>query len=120
MIDALGIVANTMKNVLFRDAVNEAKTAVSMGANLSVPLKQNGRFPPLVYHMISIGEDTGQIDEMLDRIADYYDEEVEEATAQVVALMEPLIIVVLAIVVGVIVFSVVAPMGSIYNAIDQM
>lgn len=120
MIDALGIVANTLKNVLFRDAVNEAKTAVSMGANLSSPLKQNGQFPPLVYHMISIGEDTGQIDEMLDRIADYYDEEVEEATEQVVALMEPLIIVVLAIVVGVIVFSVVAPMGSIYNAIDQM
>ncbi len=120
MIDALGIVANTLKNVLFRDAVNEAKTAVSMGSNLSNPLKQNGQFPPLVYHMISIGEDTGQIDEMLDRIADYYDEEVEEATEQVVALMEPLIIVVLAVVVGTIVISVVAPMRSLYESLDQL
>lgn len=120
MMDALGIVANTLKNVLFRDAVNEAKTAVSMGSNLSNPLKANGQFPPLVYHMISIGEDTGQIDEMLDRIADYYDEEVEEATEQVVALMEPLIIVVLAVVVGTIVISVVAPMGSLYESLDQL
>ena len=120
MIDALGIVANTLKNVLFRDAVNEAKTAVSMGSNLSNPLKQNGQFPPLVYHMISIGEDTGQIDEMLDRIADYYDEEVEEATEQVVALMEPLSIVVLAVVVGTIVISVVAPMRSLYESLDQL
>lgn len=120
MMDALGIVANTLKNVLFRDAVNEAKTAVSMGSNLSNPLKANGQFPPLVYHMISIGEDTGQIDEMLDRIADYYDEEVEEATEQVVALMEPLIIVVLAVIVGTIVISVVAPMGSLYESLDQL
>ena len=120
MMDALGIVANTLKNVLFRDAVNEAKTAVSMGSNLSNPLKANGQFPPLVYHMISIGEDTGQIDEMLDRIADYYDEEVEEATEQVVALMEPLIIVVLAVVVGTIVISVVAPMRSLYESLDQL
>lgn len=120
MMDALGIVANTLKNVLFRDAVNEAKTAVSMGSNLSNPLKANGQFPPLVYHMISIGEDTGQIDEMLDRIADYYDEEVEEATEQVVALMEPLIIVALAVIVGTIVISVVAPMGSLYESLDQL
>lgn len=120
MIDALGIVAKTLKNVLFRDAVNEAVTAVSMGSNLSTPLKQNGQFPPLVYHMISIGEDTGQIDEMLDKVADYYDEEVEEATEQVVALMEPLIIVVLAVVVGTIVISIVAPMGSLYENLGNL
>ena len=120
MIESLAIVAQTMKNVLFRDAVNEAKTAVSMGSGLAAPLKQNGQFPPLVYHMISIGEETGQIDQMLDKVADYYDEEVEEATQQVMAMLEPLIIVILAIVVGTIVISVVAPMGAMYNAIDQM
>lgn len=117
MIEALGITAQTLKNVLFRDAVNEAKTSVSMGSNLSGPLKTNGQFPPLVYHMIGIGEDTGNIDGMLDRVADYYDEEVEEATEQLVALMEPLIIVVLGVIVGSIIIAVVAPMARMY---DQM
>lgn len=70
--------------------------------------------------MMHIGEETGDIDGMLTRIADYYDEEVEIATGQIMAAIEPMIIIVLAAIVGVVVFSVMLPMVSMYNAVDSM
>ena len=91
-----------------------------MGSNLSLPLKESGQFPPLVYQMISIGEDTGNIDGMLDKVADYYDEEVKEATEQMMSLLEPAIIIILALVVGTIVMSVIMPMSSMYQALDNV
>ncbi len=120
MIDALTITAGTMKNKLFKDAVLGAKDAVSMGSNLSSPIKSSGQFPPLVYHMIGIGEDTGNIDGMLTKLADYYDEEVEETTQQIMALLEPLIIIILALVVGTIVLAVISPMAAMYQGLDKL
>ncbi|MDD6550581.1 MAG: type II secretion system F family protein [Lachnospiraceae bacterium] len=119
MMEALSITAGTLTNVMFEKAVMAARDAVSMGSNLSMPLKDSAVFPPLVYHMIGIGESTGDIDGMLDKVADYYDEEVKEATEQLMALLEPLIIIALAVIVGTIIMSVILPMASMYKSLDR-
>ncbi|MDD3347410.1 type II secretion system F family protein [Oscillibacter sp.] len=120
LIDALEITANTMTNVYFRDALLSAKEDVGMGEPLSQTLLRSSLFPSLVHHMIGIGEETGDLDHMLNRLADYYDEEVELSTQQVMALIEPMIIVFLALVVGTIVFAVIMPMGSMYSGLDNL
>jgi type IV pilus assembly protein PilC len=120
MIDALEITANTMTNVYFKDAILEARSDVAMGTSLSEPLQRCGMFPPLVYHMVGIGEETGNIDGMLTKLADYYDEEVEAATQSLAAAMEPAIIIILAGVVGTIVLSVILPMASMYSALENI
>ena len=120
LIDSMDIVADTMTNVWFKEALLDAKDAVSVGAPLSEPLRDANVFPPLVYHMVGIGEETGGTEEMLSKLADYYDEEVEAATQQMMAFLEPLIIVVLAVVIGTIVLSVIAPMGAMYSNLDNL
>lgn len=120
MIEALEITSHTMTNVFFREALEQAKDDVSMGNPLSETLQRSGVFPPLVYHMAGIGEDTGDVDGMLTKMADYYEEEVQQATQQVMALLEPLIIVLLALIVGTIVIAVISPMMTMYTALDSM
>ena len=120
MIDALDITSETMDNIFFREAMQQAKEDVSMGQPLSETLERSKQFPPLVYHMLHVGEETGDIDGMLTKLADYYDEEVEMATGQVMAAIEPMIIIVLAVVVGTVVFAVLMPMMSMYSALDSM
>jgi type IV pilus assembly protein PilC len=120
MIEALEITAGTMSNVYFKDAILEARSDVSMGTTLSEPLKRTNLFPPLVHHMVGIGEETGNIDGMLTKLADYYDEEVEAATQAVAAALEPAIIIILAAVVGTIVMAVMLPMASMYSALDSL
>jgi type IV pilus assembly protein PilC len=120
MIDALQIVSGTMTNIYFRDALLAAKEQVTMGDPLSVCLKQSGLFPPLVFHMTGIGEESGNIEEMMTRLASYYEDEVEQTTAQLMAALEPLIIIILAVVVGTIIFSVVLPMMNMYSALGSL
>jgi hypothetical protein len=106
MIEALEIAGNTMKNVIFKDAVLEAKDKVAQGRPLSEPLKVGKVFPNMIVHMIGIGEETGNMEEMLVTAASYYEEEVEVTTQSVTALIEPLIIVVMAAIVGVIIMAI--------------
>ena len=120
LVDAVEITANTMQNVLFHDAMLEARDEVIKGVPLSDPLQQSGLFPPMLYHMVRIGEESGSTEEMLTKLADYYDEEVEMATESLMAAMEPLIIIVLAAVVCVILAAIMAPMLSMYSALDNM
>lgn len=120
LVEAVGIVANTMTNVYFREAMEEAKDDIMIGQPLSVPLQRCGLFPPMAYHMIRIGEESGNTEEMLDKLADYYEEEVEMAVATVMAAMEPMIIVVLAAIVLVLVGACMAPMLTMYDAFDAM
>lgn len=120
LVEALDITARTMTNVYFEDAVLEAKEQVLKGIPLSEPLKNSGLFPPMVIHMVKIGEDTGDLEAMLEKMADYYDEEVELATQSLMAALEPMIIVFLAIIVGVLVGSVVAPMLSLYTGLENI
>ena len=120
LIEALEIVSRTMGNVHFREALEEAKDDVAMGESLSSSIARSGLFPPLVYHMIGIGEETGDIEGMLTKLADYYEEEVELTTQQVMAAVEPMIIIVLALIVGVIVGAVMLPMMTMYDAMDSL
>ena len=119
MIDAVEQVAKMMDNKIIRDGLLEAKTQVAKGIPLSKPLKDMEMLPPMLSAMTKIGEETGDIEEMLSKVADYYDEEVEEATNKLTAAMEPLIMVVLACIVGMIVAAVYGPIMSMYSALDQ-
>ena len=109
-----------MDNVYFEEALKDAKEEVLKGVPLSEPLKTCGLFPPMVVHMVKIGEDTGDMEAMLEKMADYYDEEVELATQSLMAALEPMIILFLAIIVGVLVGSVVAPMMSLYTGLENL
>mgnify|MGYP003291167406 CR=1 FL=1 len=120
MIDALDIAAKTMTNYIFRQAVLEAKDEVKKGVPLSEPLRRSGIFPPMVIHMTKIGEETGDMDSMLTKMADYYDEEVESATANLMSVLEPVIILVIAGFVGVLVGACVMPMLSLYKGLDNL
>lgn len=95
----------------------DAKDQVMRGMALSRPLKTCGLFPPMVVHMVSIGEETGNIETMLENVANYYEDDVQVATEQVMALMEPMIIVVMAIVVGVLIMAIMQPMLTLYESI---
>ena len=120
LVEATNIVADIMGNVYFKEALKGAAEQVSIGMPLSRPLEDCGMFPPMVYHMLRIGEESGNTEEMLDKLADYYDEEVEMAVQSLMAAMEPMIIVVLAIVVGGLVAACMMPMMSMYQALDAM
>ena len=120
MIDSLDITAKTMSKYLFREAVFECKEEVKKGVPLSEPLKRCGLFPPMVIHMTKIGEETGDLEAMLTKMADYYDEEVEAATQALMAALEPMIILFMAGVCGVIIGAVIAPMGALYDGLDNL
>ncbi len=120
MIEALDITAKTMSNYMFKLAVIECKEEVKKGVPLSEPLKRCGLFPPMVIHMTKIGEETGDMESMLNKMADYYDEEVETATQALMSALEPMVILLLAGVAGVIIGAVIAPMGAMYSGLDNL
>lgn len=117
LVDALNLVMEMMKNQIVKNALKKAQEEVSRGIPLSIPLQETGVFPPMVYHMIEIGEETGNMEDMLDKIAEYYDEEVEMATQSLLAVMEPMIIIIMALVVVPIVLAIMMPMYSLYDSI---
>lgn len=117
MMDAIEITGRSMENVHYKKAMMDAKDQVMRGMALSRPLKTCGLFPPMVVYMVSIGEETGNIETMLENVANYYEDDVQVATEQVMALMEPMIIVVMAIVVGVLIMAIMQPMLTLYESI---
>lgn len=117
LVDAMEIVTKIMKNEVVKRAMEKAQKEVVHGIPLSQPLEDTGVFPPMVYQMIRIGEETGNMEDMLDKVAEYYDEEVEMATESLVAVLEPMIIIVMALVVVPIILAVMMPMFSLYNSI---
>jgi type IV pilus assembly protein pilC len=119
MIDALEISASTMKNVLFYDGLEKVKNGVSLGLPLSNQLKATGLFPAMVVHMVGIGEETGNVEEMLTNSATYYEEEVEVQTQTLTSLMEPVIIVLMAFVVVLLIMAIYQPMIQLYNTLGS-
>ncbi|MGN0480925.1 MAG: type II secretion system F family protein [Lachnospiraceae bacterium] len=115
MIEAIDICARTMDNLLYRDALLKVKNGVGLGLELSTQLKSTGLFPAMVVHMTGIGEQTGSLEEMLNNIAVYYDEEVETATQGLTSMMEPLIILVMAGIVCLLIMAIYTPMISLYD-----
>ncbi len=120
MVEAVEIVANTMTNIWFKEALLDAKEQIGLGVPFSKPLEDCGLFPPMAYHMVRIGEESGAVEDMLDKLAEYYEEEVEMAVQSLMAMMEPMIIVVLAAIVSVLIASVLAPMMKMYEALDNV
>lgn len=120
IIEALEITANTMNNLIYQSAVRDAREQVARGIQLSIPLKESGIFPPMVYHMVGIGEETGGLDDMLEKVAEYYEEEVMASTEQAAAAIEPLIIVFMAFIIIAIIGAVFTPMLTMYTGVDNM
>lgn len=120
MIDCLDIVSRIVNNIHYSMAIQNAREEVMKGIPLSEPLRDAGIFPPMVYHMTGIGEETGNIEQMLNKLADYYDEEVEITTQNILAAMEPLIIVFMAVVVGSLVIASILPIAAMYEGLDNL
>ena len=118
--DALEITARSMNNVLFKQALRDAKRQVEQGSSLSAPLAACGLFPAMIPQMIRIGEETGNIDGMLTKAAEYYEEEVEIATGSLTSMIEPLIIVVLGAIVAFLVLALYMPMMSMYSGMENL
>lgn len=117
MMDALDICSKTMDNLLYREALLDVRDNVSLGSSLASELRRTGLFPAMICHMVGIGEETGNLEQMLESCANYYDEEVENATQQLTAVLEPAITLVMAGVVLVVVLAIYTPMVAMYDGI---
>ena len=119
VLQALTIVGETAGNSVVADAVRVVHDAVKEGENMAPPIESTQIFPPMVVSMVEVGEETGELPQMLGRIADTYDDEVDNAVAALTSLIEPLMIVFLAVIVGVIVISLFMPMIGIIQGIQS-
>ncbi|MBE2917521.1 type II secretion system F family protein [Anoxybacillus flavithermus] len=119
ILQALTIVEAVVENEVVARVIRTSRDALERGESLTEPMKRHWAFPPLVTQMIAIGEQTGSLDAMLAKVADFYEAEVEAATDRLKSLIEPLMIVLLAGVVGTIVTSILVPMFDIFNHIQQ-
>jgi type IV pilus assembly protein PilC len=118
ILDALDITARASGNRIIHDAVKRSVLSIAEGETITQPLKQCGVFPPMVTQMISVGEKTGGLDDMLAKIADFYDEEVDAAVAALTSIIEPVIIVFMGVVIGGILISMYLPMFEIIGKIS--
>lgn len=115
MLNALDIVRRVVNNHVIATAIDEARSNISEGENISGPLKKSGQFPPIVIHMVNIGEKTGELEAMLMQVADAYDFQVKNKLAGVTSIMGPIMTVVMGLVVGIIVMAVLVPMFELTN-----
>ena len=113
ILQALNITRDTAGNVVIAEAVSKVHDAVKEGESIVQPLEASGVFPPMVISMVDVGEETGQLPEMLLKIAEVYDDEVDNAVEGLTSLLEPIMIVVLALIVGTIVIALFMPLIEI-------
>ncbi len=118
ILDGLEITAKTAGNRVIHDAVMESRQSIAGGETIAAPLAKSKVFPPMVISMIAVGEQTGGLDEMLAKIADFYDEEVDVAVGALLSLMEPVMIVVLGVIVGGMVIAMYLPIFEMVNAVQ--
>jgi type IV pilus assembly protein PilC len=116
ILEGLEITAKTSGNRVIHDAIMESRSSIAGGDTISAPLKKSKVFPPMVISMINVGEQTGGLDEMLTKIADFYDDEVDAAVSGLMAMMEPIMIVFLGIIVGGMVVAMYLPIFDMVNA----
>jgi type IV pilus assembly protein PilC len=117
ILEALEITAKTSGNLVIANAINKSVVAIAEGDTITGPLKESGVFPPMVTQMISVGEKTGGLDDMLSKIADFYDDEVDDAVTALTSVIEPIIIVVMGVVIGGILIAMYLPMFDIIGKI---
>ena len=117
ILEGLRITARTAGNKVVEKAVMQCRAAVTAGKTLAEPLKSSGVFPPMVTQMIAVGEQTGALDAMLNKIADFYDDEVDTAVGALTALLEPLMIVILGVIIGGLVVAMYLPIFRLVTLI---
>jgi type IV pilus assembly protein PilC len=118
ILDGLEITARTAGNAIVEDAIMSVRKGVESGLTIAQPLKESGVFPPMVVQMIGVGEQTGALDAMLSKIADFYEEEVDQAVANLLTLMEPVMILFLGVTVGGIVISMYLPLFDLISKLS--
>ncbi len=118
ILDGLEITAKTAGNRVIQDAIMQSRASIAGGDTISAPLAKSNVFPPMVISMIAVGEQTGGLDEMLSKIADFYDEEVDAAVSNLLSLLEPIMIVFLGVVVGGMVVAMYLPIFDMINAVQ--
>lgn len=119
ILQAMAIVERVVENDVLAKVIHESRDSLEKGKSMTEPMKDHWAFPPLVTQMIIIGEGTGALDTMLNKIAEFYEKEVETATDQLKSLIEPMMIVVLAGLVGTIVLAIMMPMFGMFDAFQQ-
>ena len=117
ILDGLEITAKTSGNRVIQDAIMESRSSIAGGDTIASPLQKSGVFPPMVISMIAVGEQTGGLDEMLSKIADFYDEEVDAAVSGLLSLLEPVMIVFLGVVVGGMIVAMYLPIFDMMNGV---
>src|SRR5574342_1099 len=118
ILDGLEITARTAGNMVIHNAVMESRASIAGGETIAGPLSKSKVFPPMVISMIAVGEQTGGLDEMLTKIADFYDDEVDAAVSALLSLLEPIMIVVLGVIVGGMVVAMYLPIFDMVNAVQ--
>src|SRR6266540_1363285 len=118
ILEGLEITAKTAGNRVIQDAIMESRSSIAGGETIAGPLQKSKVFPPMVISMISVGEQTGGLDEMLTKIADFYDDEVDAAVSNLLSLLEPIMIVVLGVIVGGMVVAMYLPIFDMVNAVQ--
>lgn len=119
ILQAMDTVAGAIDNSVISSAIMDARMAVREGERIGDPLERSGLFPPMVVHMISVGEETGALDQMLDKIADFYESEVDAALASLAAAIEPIMIVFLGFIVGFIVVAMFLPLVEVISGLSE-
>lgn len=117
--DSMDLAASNMGNIYYLEAIRDARALVAEGTPLRESLVRTGIFPPMVSNLVGVGEETGDLQSMMGKVADYYDEEVDEATKKLLNLMEPAIIIFMAVFVVIIVLAIYLPMINITKAFDK-
>lgn len=115
VMDAIDIVKDVVDNTVIRDALISARKSISEGKSIAGPLRESGQFPPILTHMIAVGEKTGELEEMLNVVSDTYDEQVDTAVQSMTRLLEPLMIVVMGGVIALVALSIFMPMLQLNN-----
>jgi type IV pilus assembly protein PilC len=118
LLQALEITGRTGGNVVVQEAMDSVIASVKRGGTIAAPLAQEPIFPSMVTHMVGVGEETGALDDMLDRIAEFYEEQVEAAVKSLMSILEPILIIVIGAMVGFIVISMYLPLFEVYNRIE--
>lgn len=119
ILQSLAMTESVVTNKVIAKVLHDSRKSLEKGQSLTEPMVQHWAFPPLIPHMIAIGEETGSLDDMLIKVAQFYEQEVEAATERLKALIEPVMIVILAAVVGTIVLSIMLPMFAMFEGIDN-
>ncbi|RYZ68695.1 MAG: type II secretion system protein GspF, partial [Proteobacteria bacterium] len=115
MLNAMDIVRNVVGNQVLAKAIDDARNNISEGESIAAPLRRSEQFPPIVTHMVAIGEKTGDLENMLTQVSDSYDFQVKTQISGLTALLEPVMIIMMGLVIGIIVFSIMIPMFEMSN-----